>query len=501
MINRITRTLLIASLLVSVAHAGDWHQWRGTQRDGNSDETGLPSTWTPGTGGSGNVAWRQATNIGRESETSTSSLDSGSPVVVGVGSNGRVFFMQSVQSRQSSRLVSLREDTGGYLWDYMTSVYGGNGFEVCRDHQGASTPYVDLQNQRVYYGTKEGRLQALDFSGNLVWRRLGQNNVNNEDPNAFNVVIHNCGNSSPIVYGNMVIHSLCPHFGEGENNPKLVALDRNTGSTVWTQSLAPYTRPLLHGSWSIPVIAQTPDGVTRIFLQLADGSLRSVRASDGSQLWTHADDSSYNRTQSNSWHPNGDGSEGVASPVYNPPGTHEVSSGAVYVSAGEDPSHPRSTPVGTGRVWKVNAQTGQKIWHYPTSNNDLGNVIAAVGISDNRLYVGDTFGYLHCINIQDGTRYWRQQLGGGDIWSSATIADGKVYIGTQDGDFYIIEDSSTFNVLDNDNLGSPIASSVAVANGAVYVKSSDYVWKLTGDGGPPPTDPPAPPPHLSIVRD
>ena len=157
--------------------------------------------------------------------------------------------------------------------------------------------------------------------------------------------------------------------------------------------------------------------------------------------------------------------------------------------------------MGTGRVWKINAQTGAKIWHYPSSNNDLGNVVASVGISENRMYIGDTYGYLHCVNIQDGTPIWRQQLGGGDIWSSATIADGKVYIGTQDGDFYILEDSSTFNVLDVDNLGSPIASSVAVANGAIYVKSSEFVWKVIDQGGGGGPDPPAPPANLKIVTD
>ncbi len=500
MTNRITRTLLVVALFVTTVHAGDWNQWRGPDRDGRSDETGLPSSWTPGPAGSGNVVWRQATNINRESETSSSSLDSGSPVVVGTGSSGRVFFMQSVASNQTSRIVSLREDNGGFLWDYMTNVYGGNGFSVCRDHQGASTPYVDLQNQRVYYGSKEGRLQTLDFDGNLQWRRLTQNNTNSEDPNAFGVTIHNCRNSSPILYGNTIIHSLCPHYAEPESAPKIVALNRNTGATIWTQNLAPYTGPLLHGTWSTPVIATTPDGETRIFLQLADGSVRSIRASDGQQLWVHADDSNFNRTQSTPTHPSGDGSEGVAGPVYNPPGTYEVSSGAVYVSAGEDPSHPRTAPVGTGRVWKINAQTGEKIWHYPSSNNQLGNVVASVGISDNRMYIGDTFGYLHCVNIQTGALLWRQQLGGGDIWSSATIADGKVYIGTQDGDFYILEDSSTFNVLDVDNLGSPIASSVAVANGAIYVKSSEYVWKVTDQGGGGQNPPPAPA-NLKVVTD
>ncbi|ANM31292.1 hypothetical protein ABI59_19505 [Acidobacteria bacterium Mor1] len=474
------------------ALAGDWNQWRGPQRNGVSPESGIPGSWTPGPGGNGNVVWRQATDVNRTSETSSGARDSGSVVVVGTRTaEPRVFFMHSMTARQTSRMIALDDRNGGFLWDYVTQVYGGNGFSICPNHQGASTPYVDLAGRRIYYGTKEGRLQALDFDGNLVWRRLTQGNTPGEDPNAFGVTIHNCGNGSPLLRDGRLIFHLSAHYGEPENRPKVVALNPDTGGTLWTYAPT-YRRGLLHGSWSIPVDGVSSDGVPRVYFQLADGAVRGIRASTGVEDWYHEDDSGFDRTKSANSHPDGIGSEGVASPVYNPAGPFEVAGGAIYVSAGEDPSHPRNTPVGTGRIWKLDARTGQEIWHYPSSNNDLGNVIAAVAISGYRLYVGDTLGYLHCVDIRTGQRLWRQLLGGGEIWASATVADGKVYIGTQDGDFFILADSDTFTVLDEDNVGAAIASSVAVAGGAFYVKSDDYVWKVStsgGGGGDPPAAP------------
>ena len=154
------------------ARAGDWPQWRGPNRDGKSPETGLPSTWTPGPGGSGNVIWRQSTRVGDGGLTSSNAQDAGSLVVVGSGASGQVFFMHSMASSVSSRTVCLRESDGGFLWDYRTNVYGGDGFSYCPNYQGAATPCVDAASQRLYTGTKEGRLLCLDFSGNRIWRRL-----------------------------------------------------------------------------------------------------------------------------------------------------------------------------------------------------------------------------------------------------------------------------------------------------------------------------------------
>ncbi|ANM28493.1 hypothetical protein ABI59_00895 [Acidobacteria bacterium Mor1] len=474
-----TVLVLICLLAATAAQAGDWNQWRGPNRNGVSPETGLPSQWTPGTAG-GNVVWQQSTFVFREAETSETSLDAGSPVVMGLGVDGKVFFMQSVESRRSSRMVALRESDGAFLWDHVTQVYGGDGFSVCRDNQGAATPYADAAEQRLYYGTKEGRLLSLDFDGNQLWQRLTQ--TGNQDPNAFGVNIHNCGNSTPIPYGDTMIYPLCPHFELPETTPYVVALDRDTGTTVWTREIDSFAGPLfqmLHGSWSQPVIATPPDGIDRMYMQLADGSLRCIDPATGAALWTHEDDSGFDRTRSGSGHPFGEGSEGVATPVYNPPGAFEVGSGAIYVSAGEDPSHPRETPIGTGRVWKINPMTGQKIWHYPSVNNDLGNVVGSVAISGYRMYVGDTAGFLHAVDIRTGQKLWREQLGGGDIWASPTVADGKIYIGTQDGDFYILRDSDTYEVLDVDNVGSRIASSVAVANQSIYIKSDRHIWKVS----------------------
>lgn len=481
--------LVLAGALASVpCTASDWPQWRGPDRSGVSDAVGLVSSWTPGPAGSESVVWRQATDIDREGETSSGAQDAGSPVVVGSGQSGRVFFMHSMQSSVSARTVALSEGDGAFLWDYVTTAYGGHGFHVCPNHQGAATPYADRDRRQLYTGTKEGRLLAIDFNGSLVWRRLAQNNTNGEDPNAFGVVVHNCCNSTPLLDGERVVFPLCLGYPTTPGDPALVALNRETGETVWNQNFftdGSYAGPnfqIMHGSWSAPILATTPDGVKRVFYQFSDGSLNALDAADGTILWVHEDDSNFDRTRSTQSHPPGSGTEGVASPVYNPPGEYEVASGAVYVSAGEDPSHNPRTPVGTGRVWKIDAQTGQEIWHYPASDNELGNVVAAVAVSGYRLYIGDTNGYLHCVDIRDGSLLWREQLGGGEIWASATVADGKVYLGTQDGDFYILGDSAAFAVLDVDNVGSPIASSAAVANGALYVKSTLYLWKIQSSG-------------------
>ena len=54
----ITKTLTLyatVSLAATLATADNWTDWRGPARDGHSQETGLPSSWSPE---GENLAWR-----------------------------------------------------------------------------------------------------------------------------------------------------------------------------------------------------------------------------------------------------------------------------------------------------------------------------------------------------------------------------------------------------------------------------------------------------------
>ncbi|MBI4584707.1 MAG: PQQ-binding-like beta-propeller repeat protein [Planctomycetes bacterium] len=444
---------IVGVVLIAVrpVQAQDWNQWRGPNRNGVCTQAGLPSSWTPGPGGSGNVVWRQSTLVNQTS--ASPGFDCGSPVVVGSGASGRVFFMHSVKQRVSGRTVCLRESDGAFLWDYLTlsnnSPWPGS--------EGSATPCVDTANQLLYTATGEGRLQCLDWSGTRCWVRLAGLNTSGEDPNAFGAINGYSHSGSPQLDGGMVIFQTGAGRETPLSVPKLMALSASTGVTVWTQS---FDYPIVHqGTFSSPLLATTPDSVRRVFFHAADGSLRCVNALNGQPLWTHFDNSGMTYrgvVGSNS---------GYASPVYNPPGPFEVPSGAVYVAAGTDPDAENGP--GPGRLWKLNAQTGDALWEYIA---DLRNVVSSVAISGSRLYVADC-GSLHCVNLQTGAKLWSRPLGG--IWASPLVADGKVYFGTRSGVFYILADSDAFTLLDQDNVGSSIASSVAVANGALYIKSTN----------------------------
>ena len=100
----------------------------------------------------------------------------------------------------------------------------------------------------------------------------------------------------------------------------------------------------------------------------------------------------------------------------------------VYVAIGQDPMHGR----GHGMLNCIDAtKTGDiskagKIWTF----DKLDRSLSTVSIADGLLYIADLPGRLYCLDAETGECYWihdtKQQ-----VWGSTLVADGKVYLGTR----------------------------------------------------------------------
>ena len=245
------KTAIFALLIVSSAHAGDWPQWLGPERNGVSTETGLH--WPAS---EPKVQWRIPLGHGF----------SGISIAA-----GRVFTMFATGGDEYAVCVSAQ--SGDELWRFRTGPYyeEGQGGDGPR-----STPTID--GTTVYVLGATGKLFALDAaSGKEIWSKDLAAEFASEVPKwGFS--------TSPLVEGDLLLLEAGGVDGnfvvdliiDRKTAVTAVALDKRTGATVWTALNEKM-------SYSSPV-AFTAAGVRQLAYFTAY-ALTGLSPTDGSVLW------------------------------------------------------------------------------------------------------------------------------------------------------------------------------------------------------------------------
>lgn len=228
------------------ANAADWPQWRGVDRTGVSEETGLLKEW-PEDGLK--VVWK-AENVGNAYST------------VSVA-DGRVFTLGNVG--EEGRIQCYDEKTGKPIWSVRPPTEK-RAFSHDRGHGPRGTPTVD--GELVYCEGGEGSLTCLKAdSGDVVWSAHLVTDFGGKVPG--------WGYSeSPLVDGEKLI--VTPGGSQGA----IVALNKLTGKVIWKS--ADVTDPAHYCS----AIAADIGGVHQI-IQFTRSRIVSVNAQDGSLLWDY----------------------------------------------------------------------------------------------------------------------------------------------------------------------------------------------------------------------
>jgi outer membrane protein assembly factor BamB len=246
---RFSGCVLTAALLSCTAFAADWPQWRGPERSGISQETGLLSEW-PKEGPK--VRW-----IVKDLGTGYSS-----PVV----SKG-IVYTQTTQGNEEFA-VALSEKTGKKIWTEKIGVVGKN--EGPQYPGTRATPTVD--GDKIYCLSSDGELVCLTRDGKKVWEK----NIRKEFKGEVGKWAYT---ESVLVDGD---HVICT---PGGSEATLAALKKDTGEVVWKSAVpggdvADYA--------SIMIVEA---GGRKQYVQYMRKALVGVDAKTGKFLW------SYDRTQ------------------------------------------------------------------------------------------------------------------------------------------------------------------------------------------------------------
>lgn len=225
--------------------AQGWPQWRGPNRDGVSQETGLLASW-PEEGPA--LLWK-VDGMGK----GMASL---------AVSGGRIFTLGQVD--KAAKLIAVSEKDGKPLWT--ADVGGGN--PNC-------TPTVD--GDRVYALGRDGDLVCCEAAtGDRIWHKSLASDFGGKMMSGWGY------SESPLVDGDRLIVT------PGAEDAQIAALDKKTGAIVW-KSPAPASwggERGKDGAGYSSIVVSTGAGVKQ-YVQLTGRGLISVAADDGRVLWTY----------------------------------------------------------------------------------------------------------------------------------------------------------------------------------------------------------------------
>jgi outer membrane protein assembly factor BamB len=412
--------LLIATVAVLSLSAADWPEWRGPNRDGRSDEKGLPEKW--------DLAWKVPYG-GRSA-----------PLVVG----NRVYLQNTAGKgpTEQERVMCFDADTGKVIWEYKFNVFQS---DVPAHRVGWSAPAVDPTTGTVYVYGVGGPLLALSKEGKLLWERSFT-----EEFALFTT--HGGRTVSPIIDGDLVIVSgPTSTWGTQSNRShRFYGVDKKTGMIVWVST--PGGRPY-DTTYSMPIIANV-NGTRLLIAGAGDGAVHALKPQTGEPVWR------YDMAK-----------RGINTAV-------AMNGTTAFVSHSEENLDTNEM----GQIAAVDATAKGKVgpdkikWRHTGFQGGFSSPI----VDGDRVLQIDNGSNLHAFDIVTGKLLWKQQLG--TIQKASMVyADGKIYVGTETGKFYILkphQDRCEILVDQALALDEQVIGSAAVSNGRVYFASMENLYAI-----------------------
>ncbi|MCL4181153.1 MAG: PQQ-binding-like beta-propeller repeat protein [Verrucomicrobia bacterium] len=245
---RLTVTLGLLAGLAALS-ANDWPQWRGPQRTGISQETGLLKTWPQN---------------GPKLEWLRKDIGSGyaAPIVVGE----RIYLLAN-QGLDDEFVQALATRDGARLWRTQLGKVG-NPNQQPKFPAARSTPTFD--GQFLYALGSDGDLACLaPDTGEIRWRKSLRADFGGK-PGTWAYA------ESPLIDGDVLVCT------PGGPEATVVALDKRTGAVIWRAAL-PEADEAAYASALVVNAAGRKQ-----YVQMLQKGLVGLDARSGKLLWRHA---------------------------------------------------------------------------------------------------------------------------------------------------------------------------------------------------------------------
>jgi outer membrane protein assembly factor BamB len=413
--------LIVAGLLVTTAslHA-QWPQFRGPAGTGQAPKTAPPLTWAEGK----NVRWKTAIH-GRAWS---------SPVIL----RNQVWMTTATEDGRQLFAVAVDRNSGKIIHDL--KLFEVETPQYAHPFNSYASPTPALEPGRAYVTFGSPGTAAIDTrTGKKIWERRD-----------FVCNHYRGAGSSPVIFENLLLL----HF-DGSDYQFVVALDKNTGKTVWKtdrsvdfQDLGPDGKPKAEGdfrkAFSTPQIV-TVDGQP-VMVSLGSKAVYGYNPRTGEELWKVVERKSHS---------------GSTRPV--------SGHGFVYIPTGFDASQLLAVrPDGRGDV-----TSSHVAWRFTRGVPQKPSILL---IDDLIFMVNDT-GVTSCVDAKTGAEVWRGRVEG--TYSASPIAaGGRIYAFSEDGKTTVFEAGREFKVLAQNVLEDGFMASPALDDKTLYLRTKTHLYRI-----------------------
>jgi len=269
-------------------------------------------------------------------------------------------------------------------------------------------------------------------------------------------------------------------------SPCLIALDKETGELV-AEEASGIGENVMHCNWSSPAYSADLAGNPTVVFGAGDGVTYGFHASEFDE---EEDGGEVFRLFKEIWKVDccpkeyrvDENGEDIKYATY--PGPSEIISSPVvyenkvYSCIGQDPEHGEGVCCVT--CIDPSKGTGEDaiVWQF----KEIGRTISTPSIVDGLVYISDYSGRLFCLDAETGEKYWEHDTLS-HIWGSTLVVDGKVLLGNEDGELVILKAGKEYEEINTVGYPAPIYATPIVANGTLYVMTQThlYAYEMGGD--------------------
>ncbi|HEX7859466.1 MAG TPA: PQQ-binding-like beta-propeller repeat protein [Verrucomicrobiae bacterium] len=417
-------SLLALGLFVAIAPAAPaptWPEFRGPTGQGVVPwEAKLPLTWSE----TENIRWKAPIH-GRAWS---------SPVSDGK----RIWLSTATTNGMELSAVCVDFESGKILHDKKLFHVEAPQYAHPFNTYASPTPIIDGDRVYITFGSPGTACLNLE-SGKVIWERTDL------ECNHFRGA-----GSSPIIYKNLLIMNF-----DGSDHQFVIALDKNTGKTVWRtnrsldfKDLTSEGKPQADGDWrkgfSTPLVHNF--GAGDLLISHGSKAVYGYEPLTGKEFWFVEEQKTHSAS-----------------------GRPIVGHGMIFVSMG----HPKSElwaikPAGKGNVteshvvWKVKRNV-------PTRSSTV--------LGGDLIYMADDGGIASCLEAKTGEFVWNERMGGN--YSAAPILAGdRVHFFSEDGRTFVLQAGREFKVLATNRLGDGFMATPAVIGNAFLLRSRTHLYRV-----------------------
>lgn len=410
--------ILLLTLAGSACASGSdrWPEFRGPTADGHSHTTGIPLTWSE----TEHVAWK----------TPVSGYAFSSPVIW----DGRIWMTTATEDGRELSAVCVDAGSGEVLLERKIFDVANPADTIQFNSYASPTPAIEAG--RVYLSWGSYGVACLDTaSGEVIWSRRDLECNHWRGPG-----------SSPILFENLLIQDY-----DGFDVQYVVALDKDTGDTVWRterRDIYETDNGDLKKAFATPIIIDVSG--RPLLISPAAKATFAYDPRTGEELW-------YVRYPQHS---------AATRPLY--------ADGLVFINTGFSKAQMIAVrPTGRGDVTDTHL-----VWSEPEQMPSKPSPLLIDGL----LYVISDNGVAVCLDAATGERVWMQRVGG-NYSASPVYADGRIYLFGKDGKTTVIAPGREFKILAENYLDDEgFMASPALADGAMFLRSETSLYRIDQQG-------------------